>query len=77
MSDVVLPVSTRQMVVSCPEGGNAIFSFPQPLTLESISMLEECCTLMFRGLRRSSIKMDAMRAADAEYLSWLTKKEGP
>ena len=44
--------------------------FPTPLTMETIDMLAELSTLMFRGLKRDAETRDAQQRADAEYLSW-------
>jgi hypothetical protein len=60
----------RQMVFSVPEGGEVVTVFPQPLTPETIDMLEECYAIMFRGMRRMALKVQAFADADAEYESW-------
>jgi hypothetical protein len=63
-------MNVRQMVFSAPEGGNATLAFPEPVTLETIEMLEEAAALMFRSLRRNALKPQAPDAGAIEFDSW-------
>ncbi len=63
-------MNLRQIQFSTPEGGHATLAFPDPLTLETIEMLEEASALMFRSLRRSAGKPQAWDAGAIEYASW-------
>lgn len=65
-----LASTTRHASFACPEGGNALLTFPTPLTVETVDMLAELCALMFRGLRRDAVQWDAQQRAEAEYQSW-------
>jgi hypothetical protein len=72
MSKYKFKPTVRHAVFSCPEGGEAVLSFPTPLTVETIDMLDELCQLMFRVLRRDAEQLTAQQRADAEYESWGT-----
>lgn len=65
-----LASTTRRAVFSCPEGGEAVLTFPTPLTPDTLDMLAELSALMFRGLKRDAIQWDEQQRADAEYQSW-------
>ena len=66
----------RQMVFSVPEGGEAVLTFPaDPLTIETVDMLAECCALMFRGLRRNALQKLARDSGEEEYASWVVARE--
>lgn len=70
MSIKPLASERRETVFACPEGGQAVMSFPTPLTTETVSMLEELCTLVFRGLHRDAESRTKQEAAEIEYQSW-------
>ena len=63
-------MNLRQMVFPMPEGGHATLAIPDPVTLESVEMLEEASALMFRSLRRSALKPQAEDPGAIEYDSW-------
>ncbi len=65
-----LASETRHASFACPEGGQALLTFPTPLTEDTLEMLAELCALMFRGLKRDAVQWDAQQRADDEYLSW-------
>jgi hypothetical protein len=62
----------RQITFTTPEGGNATLAFPEPVTLETIEMLEEASAVMFRSLRRNAVKLQAQDAGAIEHDSWAT-----
>ena len=63
-------MNMKQMQFSTPEGGHATLAFPDPVTLETIAMLEEASALMFRSLRRDALRPQARDAGAIEYDSW-------
>ena len=63
-------MNVRQMMFSAPEGGQATLAFPEPVTAETIAMLEEASALMFRTLRRDALKRAARDAGALEFDSW-------
>jgi hypothetical protein len=67
-SDVM---NLREMVFSIPEGGQATLAFPEPVTLESIEVLEEASALMFRSVRRNALEAKGLDAGAIEYDSWV------
>lgn len=63
------PWSCHQMIMSVPEGGEIVLSYPEPLTTEAIDEAEAMLRLLFRRLRRASqVKTDS---GEAEFASWL------
>ncbi len=67
----------RQILFACPEGGNVVITFPpDPLTPDTIGMVEELCAIWFRGLHRRAIERDQQTAAAVEYASWTTGNAG-
>ena len=64
-------MNVRQIQFSTPEGGHATLAFPDPLTLETIEMLEEASALMFRSLRRNARRPQVPDAGAIEYESWM------
>lgn len=62
--------TTRNMMFSIPEGGEVVITYPEPMTPESILMIEELCALWFRGLRRRAIQRQEAVNAEEEYDSW-------
>jgi hypothetical protein len=61
----------RQIIFAVPEGGDVVITFPpEPLTPDTIVMVEELCAIWFRGLHRRAIKRDRQAAAEVEYASW-------
>ena len=68
-------MNVRQMVSSIPEGGHVTLAFPEPVTLETIEMLEEVSALMFRSLRRNALKPQARDAGAIEYDSWAANSQ--
>lgn len=65
-----LASNTRHATFSLPEGGQAVLTFPTPLTEDSLDMLADLCALMFRGMKRDAIRYTRQQAAEAEYQSW-------
>ena len=64
-------MNVQQVVFPVPEGGHATLALPEPVTLETIEMLEEASALMFRSLRRRVRKQQAEEAGAIEYASWM------
>jgi hypothetical protein len=62
----------RQMIFSVPEGGAVVIAYPEPLSVETVDMLEEFYALMIRGLRRRATHSEEKASGEAEYASWLT-----
>jgi hypothetical protein len=63
-------MNVKQMQFSTPEGGHATLALPEPVTLETIEMLEEASALMFRSLRREALRPQGLDAGAIEYDSW-------
>lgn len=68
-------LTIREMLFSVPEGGEVHISYPEQMTPESILMIEELCSLWFRGLHRRALKRQQAVDAESEYLSWFTTAE--
>jgi hypothetical protein len=60
-------MNLREMVFPMPEGGHATLALPEPVTLESIEVLEEASALMFRSLRRNAVEAKGRDAGAIEY----------
>ena len=51
---------SRQIRVSCQEGGEVVITFPyEPLTPDTLDLVEELCELWLRGLRRRTADLSS------------------
>ena len=62
--------NVQETAFSAAEGGQAIPGFPEAMTAEKISMLEETLALLLGALRRSAQVKAAQDAGAKEYDSW-------
>ncbi len=65
-------MQVRQMTFSIPEGGQATLAFPEPLTPDTVDILEQAAALMFSALRRGAVRPPQPDAGALEYASWAT-----
>ena len=70
-------MNVRQVVFSVPQGIQATLAFPEPVTEETIEMLEQASALMLRSLRCNAGRQDSSAAGEIEYASWAPNARAP
>jgi|OpeIllAssembly_1097287.scaffolds.fasta_scaffold2180567_2 hypothetical protein len=64
-------MNVRQVVFPVPAGGDVMLAFPEPVTLESIEVLQRASVLLVESLRHSAQRQGTEDAGAIEYDSWL------
>ena len=65
-------MNTRQLTVALPANEPAILTLPQPLTAESLGLLEQALAATLAMLRRD-LRGDTSDPGAVEYASWLAQ----
>lgn len=66
-------MTVQQDVFSIPETGHAALPCPDPVSLETIELIEQALAQMLRSLRRGVPNRAAEEAGLLEYRSWLPR----
>ena len=64
-------MTVPQEVFSVPESGHTGLPCPDPVSLETIELIQQALAQMVRSLRRSVPSRSAEEAGSLEYSSWL------